>query len=74
MSSFENRMIEAIERGDATEDTAYDYVRDSLADLADRRRDEQRLGETRDEVVGPRGRPHGTPPLPTTSSTEDDPV
>jgi hypothetical protein len=33
---FEDRMIEAVERGECSEDEAYDYVRDSLADAAER--------------------------------------
>ena len=35
---FKDRMIEAVERGFATEVTAYEYVRDSLADSADQQR------------------------------------
>lgn len=35
---FKDRMIDAIERGYTTEDQAYDYVRESTADTADRQR------------------------------------
>lgn len=39
MSDFKSRMIEAIEQGLTTEENAYDYVRESMADAADRQRD-----------------------------------
>ncbi len=35
---FKDRMIEAIENGLTTEENAYDYVRESMADSADQRR------------------------------------
>lgn len=38
MSDFKDRMIEAVERGWTTEAEAYDYVRESYADAADRQR------------------------------------
>jgi len=48
VSDFKTRMIEAIERGDASEATAYEYVRELLADAADMRRKADR--ENREEV------------------------
>ena len=41
MSDFKDRMIEAVERGETTMENAYDYVRESLAHAADRKRDTQ---------------------------------
>lgn len=35
---YKDSMIDAIERGYTTEDQAYDYVRESMADGADRQR------------------------------------
>lgn len=36
---FKDRMIEAVERGFTTDENAYDYVRESMADAADQKRD-----------------------------------
>lgn len=36
---FKDRMIEAVERGETTMENAYDYVREQMADAADRQRD-----------------------------------
>lgn len=38
---FKDRMIEAVERGFTTDENAYDYVRESMADAADRKRDSE---------------------------------
>lgn len=38
--TFKDEMIAAIERGECTDEGAYDYVRESMADAADRRKDE----------------------------------
>lgn len=38
MSDIKDQMIEAVERGWTTDDQAYDYVRESLTDGADRAR------------------------------------
>ena len=35
MSWFEDRMIDAIDRGECSYEEAYDYVRDGLADRGD---------------------------------------
>lgn len=42
MSDFKDRMIEAVERGWATDACAYEYVRESYADRADYERKRQR--------------------------------
>lgn len=39
---FKERMIEAVENGLTTEENAYDYVRESMADAADRKRESER--------------------------------
>lgn len=39
---FKDQMIDAIERGYADENDAYDYVRDSLAAAADEQRKRER--------------------------------
>lgn len=46
MSGFEERMIEAVERGETTEEASYEYVRESLADAADIRRKAERENGT----------------------------
>jgi hypothetical protein len=38
---FEDRMIEAIERGECSPEDAYDHVRETMADAADRLRDQR---------------------------------
>jgi hypothetical protein len=43
---FEDQMIEAVERGECSEDEAYDHVRESMADAADRARDEEQIEQT----------------------------
>lgn len=40
---FEDRMIQAIERGDCSPEEAYDHVRDGSAGAADRERDEEKI-------------------------------
>lgn len=35
MTGFKERMIEAEERGEATPEDSYEYVRESMADVAD---------------------------------------
>jgi hypothetical protein len=51
---MEDRMIEAIERGECSEDDAYDHVRESLADRADQQRKAEK--ENGGERAG--GAPH----------------
>ncbi len=52
MTDFKDRMIEAIERGETTEENAYDYVREATADAADARRKE--LREAASQMVAAR--------------------
>ena len=42
MGDMKDRMIEAFERGECSYEESYDYVRESLADAADRRRKAER--------------------------------
>jgi hypothetical protein len=37
VSGFKERMIEAVERGECSDDEAYDYVRDADASVSDNR-------------------------------------
>lgn len=60
MSDFKDRMIEAIERGWTSEDRAYDFVRDSMADRADSDRKRRKEGEGDEEGAGAAGDP-GSP-------------
>ena len=44
MSDFKTRMIESYERGECSYEDSYDYVRESMADAADRARKQPRPG------------------------------
>jgi hypothetical protein len=55
VTDFKDQMIEAVERGECSEDEAYDHVRDSLADAADRRKAEDEEGPITEGPTGVAG-------------------